>query len=237
MADVAVIIPAYNEAPRVGAVVRAALAAREVHSVLVVDDGSTDGTAEVAQSAGASVLQKQNGGKASAMDAGVHAVANGGLCFLDADLVGLTPAHVDSLIEPWLHGAKMVVGLDQRSQHILWSTFAGPRVISRGLWFEATALEPAMLTSGYGVEVILAILANRYRWPVAEVRLAGIHAPVQAAKWGGSRLLHGMKMFGRIAQVAGRTSGRRVVEELLSPMLWKRGFVNVVRSRHAGWPT
>lgn len=226
MADVAVIIPACNEAPRVGAVVRAALAAREVHRVLVVDDGSHDGTADVARAAGADVLVQPNGGKASAMDIGVRSVVERGVCFLDADLTELTSAHIDGLIEPWLRGARMVVGMDQPIQYLLWSVFAGPRVISRSAWLEAVAEEPSMLSSGYGVEVTLTALANRHRWPVAEVRLAGIRAPSQATKWGGSSALRSLKMWGSIMQAAGRVSGRRVVAEVISPMVWKHGFVN-----------
>ena len=48
------LIPGYNEAPRIGAVVEAT---REFLPVVVVDDGSSDGTAEVARSAGATVLE------------------------------------------------------------------------------------------------------------------------------------------------------------------------------------
>ena len=48
MSQVAVVIPAYNEADLVGATVTAATALPGVDVVVVVDDGSHDGTAEVA---------------------------------------------------------------------------------------------------------------------------------------------------------------------------------------------
>ncbi len=51
-----VVIPARNEEPTVGDVVRAALSARGVGAVIVVDDGSTDGTAAAARRAGATVV-------------------------------------------------------------------------------------------------------------------------------------------------------------------------------------
>jgi cellulose synthase/poly-beta-1,6-N-acetylglucosamine synthase-like glycosyltransferase len=51
---VAAIIPAFNESKLIGAVIRAIR--RHVDTVLVVDDGSTDGTAEAARAAGAEVV-------------------------------------------------------------------------------------------------------------------------------------------------------------------------------------
>ena len=62
------LVPAFNEAPRIGDVVREALAHLPV---LVVDDGSSDATAAEAQEAGASVLvQHPNRGKGAALRAG-----------------------------------------------------------------------------------------------------------------------------------------------------------------------
>ncbi len=62
------IVPAHDEAPRIAAVVRAAM---EHLPVLVVDDGSADGTAGVAASAGAEVLRLHpNAGKGAALRSG-----------------------------------------------------------------------------------------------------------------------------------------------------------------------
>ena len=62
------VIPGYNEAPRIGAVVEAA----RVHlPVIVVDDGSSDGTAEVARAAGAAAIEQvPNQGKGAALRTG-----------------------------------------------------------------------------------------------------------------------------------------------------------------------
>ncbi len=68
MPDVVALIPAYEEGPRVGAVV---LRATGHLPVLVVDDGSTDDTAARAEAAGATVLvQRPNQGKGAALRAG-----------------------------------------------------------------------------------------------------------------------------------------------------------------------
>ena len=68
---VCALIPAYNEAPHIAAVARGA--ARYVAEVVVIDDGSTDGTYEQAASSGATCLRmRRNQGKAAALRAGLE---------------------------------------------------------------------------------------------------------------------------------------------------------------------
>ncbi|MEV6979990.1 glycosyltransferase [Sphaerisporangium sp. NPDC051017] len=114
--DTAVIIPAKDEADRVAATVRAALAIPGVDLVVVVDDGSFDDTGRVAKAAGAHVVRhSRNRGKAAAMESGAEAVrlldtlTLGGqrarhLLFLDADLAA-TAGAAAALIEPVRAGA------------------------------------------------------------------------------------------------------------------------------------
>jgi glycosyltransferase involved in cell wall biosynthesis len=108
--DVAVIIPARNESDRIKATVAGAAALPGVALVLVVDDGSRDGTAAFAEAAGAMVVRHARGrGKAAAMETGAEAVRllerDQGrvrplhLLFLDADL-GETAAEAGPLAEP-----------------------------------------------------------------------------------------------------------------------------------------
>jgi glycosyltransferase involved in cell wall biosynthesis len=107
--DVAVVIPARNESDRIAATVRAAAGLPGVDIVLVVDDGSTDGTGAAAQDAGASVMRHaRNRGKAAAMETGAEAVRllEAGqserprhLLFLDGDLAE-TAAGAAPLAEP-----------------------------------------------------------------------------------------------------------------------------------------
>lgn len=86
---VAAIIPCKDEADRVGATVRAVLALPGVDRVVVVDDGSTDRTAAIADEAGASVVvHAHNAGKAAALETGVRHLR--GLEAAD----GHTPRHL-----------------------------------------------------------------------------------------------------------------------------------------------
>ena len=113
--DVAVIIPARNEADRIAATVGAATKLAGADIVVVVDDGSTDGTAALAASAGARVIRHaRTRGKAAAIETGAEAVrlieaeapASGPrhLLFLDADLAD-SAADAGPLVEPVRAGA------------------------------------------------------------------------------------------------------------------------------------
>jgi glycosyltransferase involved in cell wall biosynthesis len=116
--DVAVIIPAWNEAERISATVQAASKLAGADVVLVVDDGSADGTAARAAAAGATVVRHaRKRGKAAAMETGAEAVrlietrrlASGAadaaatgprhLLFLDADLAD-SAADAGPLVDP-----------------------------------------------------------------------------------------------------------------------------------------
>jgi len=112
--EVAVVIPARNEADRIQATVTAAIGIPAVALVVVVDDGSKDGTAAAARQAGAVVMRHAgNRGKGAAMETGAEAVRlldqredrdrPRHLLFLDADLAG-TAALAGPLIDPVLAG-------------------------------------------------------------------------------------------------------------------------------------
>ena len=112
--DVAVVIPAWNEADRIQATVTAATGIPGVAVVIVVDDGSKDGTAAAARRAGAVVMRHaRNRGKGAAMETGAaaaglldqreHRDRQRHLLFLDADLAG-TAAQAGPLIDPVLAG-------------------------------------------------------------------------------------------------------------------------------------
>ena len=105
------VIPAYNEAPRIAPVI---VGLRSLGlTVLVVDDGSRDATAEVAREQGALVLQRANGGKGTAIIAACRFAVEHGyrrILLLDGDGQH-DPLEAPRLIQAALHGADLVIGM------------------------------------------------------------------------------------------------------------------------------
>lgn len=99
---VCVVIPALNEAESIGAVL-AALPANLVDEVIVVDNGSTDGTGVRALAAGARVVREARRGYGYACAAGVAATQADIVVFLDADLSDF-PEEIEALLAPLVAG-------------------------------------------------------------------------------------------------------------------------------------
>jgi len=201
MSSVAVVIPAYNESDRVGATAAAAAALTDVDVVVVVDDGSRDATARVAEKAGALVLRhSRNRGKAAAMETGAEAIRlldqsdrrePRHLLFLDADL-GASAAQAGPLITPVtvgeadmtiavfservkLGGHGFVVGLSAAGirRAVGWAP-AQPLNGQRCLTRAAyDAARP--LARGFGVETAMTIDLKRKGFRIAEVEVPLAH--------------------------------------------------------------
>jgi len=104
---VSVIIPAFNEEKTVGEVVKVVKSLNYIYEIIVVDDGSTDNTGEVAKSAGAMVISHiKNRGKGAAIKTGFNNSKGSVAVFLDADIQNLTAAKVDKIIQPILINGK-----------------------------------------------------------------------------------------------------------------------------------
>jgi glycosyltransferase involved in cell wall biosynthesis len=112
------VIPAYNEAERISSTLTTALAFLAERGypseLLLVDDGSTDGTAEIARRAVAGhptarVLAIPHGGKAAALRAGMRAAGMEQVAFSDADLA--TPlAYLEELRAALASGCRVAIG-------------------------------------------------------------------------------------------------------------------------------
>ena len=181
------LIAAWNEAPRIGAVLEAVAGHPLVDEVLVIDDGSTDGTAQVAAGfAGVRVLRLgQNGGKSAAVLAGVQATGHPLLLLLDADLQGLTPEAITALALPVLSGqADVAISLRGNAPR-LWrwiglDYISGERLVPRGV-LERIA---AHGLPRFGIEVAMNRLWLDHGARIAVVGWPGVASPAKAAKQG-----------------------------------------------------
>ena len=135
-----VVIPAYNEAPRIAETVRRA---REyADEVLVIDDGSADGTVEEAERAGARVIRQNHGGYIGAIKRGFREAQGEIVVTMDAD--GEHRAEdIPRLVAPILEGKADLV-LVQRPQiarlserFLNWLTNLRVKVSDSGTGFRA----------------------------------------------------------------------------------------------------
>src|SRR5580765_5487935 len=108
--DVTVVLPARNEAEGLRRTLPALRAALPAAEVVVVDDGSTDATAEVAAAHGARVLANPYAmGNGAAIKRGARAASGGIIVFMDADGQH-DPADIPRLLAKLDEGFDMAVG-------------------------------------------------------------------------------------------------------------------------------
>ncbi len=222
--DVAVVIPARDEAARIQATVAAAAGLPGVAFVVVVDDGSRDATAELARRAGAVVVRHaRNRGKGAAMETGADAVrlvdqreareSARHLLFLDADLAD-TAALAGPLAEPVRAGtADMTIAVFSATVklggHGLVVGLSGAGIRRATGWRPAqplngqrcltrAAFEAARpLAPGWGVETGLTIDLLRRGLRITEVQVDLAH---RATGPGLRAQLHRARQFAGVAR-------------------------------------
>lgn len=186
--QVAAIIPAYNEENTVRTVIDAVCNSGVADEIIVVDDGSSDRTAEVAAAAGARVVSLgTNRGKGGAMKAGADQTEAEVLLFLDADLTGLTRDHLHNLVEPVASGEMdMTVGVFDEGRlatdmaQKIAPFLSGQRAVRRSV-FQAI---PGLQESRYGVEVVLFRYAEKHKLKVHRVSLKNVAQVTKEEKRG-----------------------------------------------------
>ena len=192
--SVCAVVPAFNEARRVGAVLDALDGAERVSQIVVVDDGSGDDTHAVAQAHPAAKTGKlralrldANRGKGAAMRAGAEATDAPVLVFFDADLIGLTPSHVNALVAPvTANRAVMALGVFRHGRGVtdlaqfLVPNISGQRAIRRDVFLAI----PCLTKSGFGVELAITHHVQDEGLPIERVVLEGVTHPMKEEKLG-----------------------------------------------------
>lgn len=172
---VTVIIPCYNEAKTVGKVVSICRKSPVASEIIVVNDGSTDSSAEAAEKAGARVVSHpRNLGKGRAISTGVRAARNEIIVFFDADLSGLSPRAIYALAKPVIDGkAILAKGSFERSggrvtelvaKPLLEVFFPGislPQPLSGQFATRKSFLSKFPFSRGWGVDIEIVLEAAR----------------------------------------------------------------------------
>ena len=194
-----IILPAKNEAAAIGATVEkihAQLAQMRLETdaeVLVVNDGSTDNTAAVAEAAGARVVHHPySKGNGAAIKTGARAAQGEMLVFMDADGQH-DPADIPSLLDKLNQGHDMVVGARQKgSQASVGRGLANGLYNRLASWMTGHKVED--LTSGFRAvradkfREFLYLLPNGFSYPTTSTMAffrAGYsvaYIPIHAAK-------------------------------------------------------
>lgn len=185
---IAAIIPAYNEEKTIAGVLSVLTRSHEVAEIIVVDDGSTDRTGQVAGIFGVSLIQlPENRGKGGAVKAGLDSTRAEIILFLDADLVGLNTGHVRELLFPVVSGnAEMSIGLFESGRKVtdlaqrVAPYLTGQRVVKRTVLEQVNDLD----ITRFGFEIALTRLVDALQLPVAEVQLHNLTHVTKEEKMG-----------------------------------------------------
>jgi len=174
--DAAIIIPAYNEEKNITGILSVLKQFRGIYEMLVVNDGSTDKTSDIAISHDFRVLElKQNMGKSYAMWMGLKNTQAPVILFLDADLIGIKGEFIENLIVPVCEDkADMTLGIFTSGRGItdlaqkLAPFLTGQRASKR--WI-LESLPQEDWTTGFGIEIALTRFAKDNNLRLLEVYL------------------------------------------------------------------
>lgn len=189
-----VVIPARNEESTVAGVVRAARATPGAGQVVVVDDGSSDGTAAIAVAAGAVVVStgSAGGSKARALSQGFEATAATAaevLVFFDSDILNVEPAHFTALAAPvlagevWLSCGIVPYGRLRDPFFLRLPPITGLRALRR----EVFASVPEEKRNGFQIEIMINEVIARRRLPSSIRVLSGLRHRSKLEKVGWQR--------------------------------------------------
>jgi glycosyltransferase involved in cell wall biosynthesis len=193
VSEVAALIPAYQAAAHLGEVLLRLQALQPAPEVLVVNDGSRDATARVAEEFGARVLSfAGNRGKGHALLAGFDALREyAAVVTLDAD--GQHPPEcLPEFVSAWRAGAQLVLGRRARTGEMPWSRrfanafssewtswLAGTRISDSQCGYRLytrAVIEGTPISPGrYELETAIAVRAARLGYRVAEVEIPTVY--------------------------------------------------------------
>jgi glycosyltransferase involved in cell wall biosynthesis len=187
--NVSCIIPAFNEASRIGRVLSVAQVCPLINEIIVVDDGSTDNTADVVRKHSdiTFIEHPQNKGKSASVYDGIKRATGDYILLLDADLLNLTPDDLDRLVRPVTEGRTDVTISLRGNTPVLWKWIgidyiSGERCFHRSLCEDA--LESIKNLRGFSLEVFLNQLIITKRLRVTVIPWMHVESPLKRRVFG-----------------------------------------------------
>ena len=168
--NVSVVIPAKNESDSIGQVVTSVKQVVPDAQVIVVDDGSTDQTKDIAVSAGATVISHlYSKGNGAAIKTGARAATGEILVLMDGDGQH-NPDDIPRLLQKLRQGHDMVVGARNDASQASYGRLAANKIYNfLSSWMVGHSIED--LTSGFRAvdakkfKVFLSLLPNGFSYP------------------------------------------------------------------------
>lgn len=208
---VSAIVPAYNEEKSIGGVIQTLKSSPLIDEILVVSDGSTDQTHEIAEKAGVRAIElPTKKGKGAAMLHGLAHARADIVMFFDADLKGLRADHIQRLVMPVLSGSRvMTVGI--RDRGFIMSALAkrfmpligGERAMARRV---IEGMNPEFV-QGFMIES-----AMNYHCRVNKWSYGGVYLP-------GLKIIH---KYEKVGYRRGLIEYVKMTIEVIKAMLWVR---------------
>jgi len=185
------IVAAYNEEKTLAGVLRALTSSPLIDEVIVVSDGSEDGTVDVARTFEGvrTVALRENHGKGFAMAVGVATASHDTLFFCDGDMYNITEEHIAALVTPVSRDeCDMNIGVRDRGEvanflHLKLKCgplLSGIRVMRRDV-FETV---PAQYQSHYKIEAALNCFCARAGYRQQETIIQGLGHVIKESKRG-----------------------------------------------------
>jgi glycosyltransferase involved in cell wall biosynthesis len=202
------IIPAYNEKSLISGVLHVLSQVDILDEILVIDDGSRDGTRETVQQSATRdarirlISHARNMGKGEAVFSGWESNHSDILLLLDADLINLKPGQVKALILPVLEGeVDMTLGLFRHGRLSTdlshWATpwLSGQRCLRSKLLNDISR----SAARGYGLETAITVAASLHRWQTQRIWWEGVsHPPSEDHRGFFSGIANRTKMYAQI---------------------------------------
>lgn len=203
---ISVVIAAYNEEPRIAAVLKVVENHPLIDEVIVVNDGSVDRTSDVIKRYDVKLIENaKNMGKTLSVKRGIEAAKNDLIMLLDADLIGLDSDAITKLAKPVLDN-KVDWTLSLRGNSVGFMRLAkmdwisGERVVPRELLLDQQIWSRPDVS--YGLETLMNKSLLEKNKTFCSVFLPELTITPKAKKIGYMKGVIGeLKMFGQICRV------------------------------------